>query len=461
MKLSRRTLIRMAAGAVALPALSFDDSPPIAKKAGMLVRSARPEDLEMPLAFFSDYITPVEHFFVRTHTYAPQVQLADWRVKVDGEVQNPLTLTMADLKQLPRVELVAVTECAGNSRGFYEPPVPGLQWTNGSVGNGRWAGVRLADVLKKAGLKNSAREILFDGADVPPGTMPDFQRTITLKKALDPNTLLAFEMNGQTLPVQHGFPLRVVAPGWASDSWTKWVTRITVLDREFDGFFMKTAYRHPGKPVRPGEAVPPEKMQPVTSLRVKSVIGSPADGSSIAPSQPVHIAGAAWAGDAGPVAGVDVSTDGGRTWRPSQLSGERSQFGWRLWSLDWTPKSEQYFTIMARARTAAGDMQPFRQEWNPSGYQWNVVPSVGVNVTSQAAGPSSAHPDQASPDYPAGYQQACLPCHGNDVVTQQRLTRAQWDREVNKMVNWGAKVKPEDREGILAYLAKYFGPRTL
>ena len=187
----------------------------------------------------------------------------------------PLTLGMEDLKKLPAVELVSVVECAGNGRGFYEPPVPGLQWANGSVGNARWRGVRLADVLKRAGIRDSAKEILFDGADVPLGTMPDFQRSIPVKKALDSNTLLAYEMNGETLPVKHGFPLRVVAPGWASDSWTKWLTSIRVLDKEHDGFWMKSAYRHPGKPVAPGTAVPPEQMQPVTSLRVKSVIASP------------------------------------------------------------------------------------------------------------------------------------------------------------------------------------------
>jgi len=244
----------------------------------MLSRAARPEDLEMPLSGFSDYITPVEHFFVRTHVYVPTVNLNSWRLRVDGEVTTPLTLTMEDLRKLPPVELVSVAECAGNGRAFYEPPVPGLQWGNGAVGNGRWRGVRLADVLRRAGVKASAKEILFDAADVPIGTMPDFQRSIPVKKATDNNTILAYEMNGETLPAKHGFPLRVVAPGWAGDSWVKWVTSIRVLEKEHDGFWMKGAYRHPGKPVAPGTAVPAEQMQPVTSLRVKSVIASPLDG---------------------------------------------------------------------------------------------------------------------------------------------------------------------------------------
>ena len=293
MNLARRNFFLVAAGAL----LRADDRP----KRDMLVRSARPEDLEMPLSGFSDYITPIEHFFVRTHVYVPTVDVNEWRLKVDGEVATPLTLSMEELKKLPPVELVSVVECAGNGRGFYEPPVPGLQWGNGSVGNGRWRGVRLADVLKRAGVKDSAKEILFDGADVPLGTMPDFQRSIPVKKALDGNTLLAYEMNGETLPVKHGFPLRVVAPGWASDSWAKWLTSIRVLDKEHDGFWMKSAYRHPGKPVAPGTAVPPDQMQPVTSLRVKSVIAAPLDGAQAAVGSPLTIRGVAWSGDAGPV----------------------------------------------------------------------------------------------------------------------------------------------------------------
>lgn len=223
-----------------------------APKTGMRVLSSRPEDLEMPMEGFSTWITPVEKFFVRSHHYTPDVKLADWKLSIGGKVANTLTLTMEDLKKLPRVELVSVLECAGNGRGLYEPTMAGLQWEYGSVGNARWAGVRLADVLRKAGVRDGAIEVWFDGADVPVGTQPEFQRTIPMKKALDPNTLLAYEMNGAALDPSHGFPLRVVVPGWAGDSWVKWVTKIEVRDTEFEGFFMKTGYRHPGKGVTPG-----------------------------------------------------------------------------------------------------------------------------------------------------------------------------------------------------------------
>ena len=211
MKLSRRDLFRLAAASAAAPLFSFDGGPR-PEKSGMIVRSVRPEDLEMPLEGFQSYITPVEHFFVRSHHYEPKVDLATWRLEIDGEVGNKLSLTMDDLRKMPKVEFVSVLECAGNGRGFYSPMVPGLQWRQGSVGNGRWGGVRLADVLKRAGVKPSGRELLMDGADVPVGTMPEFKRTITLKKALDPNTILAYEMNGQTIPNQHGFPLRLSRP---------------------------------------------------------------------------------------------------------------------------------------------------------------------------------------------------------------------------------------------------------
>jgi DMSO/TMAO reductase YedYZ molybdopterin-dependent catalytic subunit len=450
---TRRGFLGLAAGVI----LRAADQP----KRDMIVRSVRPEDLEMQLSGFADYITPIEHFFVRTHVYVPAVNMGQWRLSVEGEVSTPLTLTLEDLKELPAAELVSVVECAGNGRSFYEPPLPGLQWGNGGVGNARWRGVRLADVLRRAGVKDSAKEILFDGADVPLGTMPDFRRSIPVKKALDPNTLLAFEMNGQTLPVKHGFPLRVVAPGWASDSWVKWLTSIRVLDKEHDGFWMKGAYRRPVKPVAPGTAVPPEQMQPVTSLQVKSVIAAPLDGAQVVARMPVTIRGVAWSGDAGPVAAVDVSVDGGRSWKPAALHpDQRTQFGWRQWEFNWTPSQEAYYTILARARDVTRNTQPFDQEWNPAGYGWNVVPRVGVDAVKELSGTiQSTQLAGSSVTPPAVFKSACIVCHDDDVIRQQRLTRAQWDREITKMTGWGARVKDEDRTGLLEYLFNNYGPR--
>jgi DMSO/TMAO reductase YedYZ molybdopterin-dependent catalytic subunit len=426
------------------------------------VQSTRPLDLEMPLAGFSQYITPIDSFFVRSHVYTPRVDATQWKLSIAGDVASPMSLTIDELKRLPGVELVSVLECAGNGRRFYEPAVPGLQWGHGAVGHARWRGVRLADVLKRAGIRSSAVDILFDAADVPIGTMPDFQRSIPVAKALDSATLLAYEMNGDTLPIEHGFPLRVVAPGWAGDSWIKWVTSITVLNKAHDGFWMARAYRHPGRPVAPGTAVPPEKMQPVTSLRVKSVISDPIDGARVLDRKRMVIRGVAWGGDAGPITSVDVSTDGGRSWWPATLRrNQRTAFGWQQWEYEWTPNGTGTFTILSRAKDASGNRQPLEQEWNPSGYLWNVVPRVAVNVATTLTSPPTVEPASSSAiEPPAAFKTTCTACHQDDVVRQQRLTREQWDAEITKMTGWGAKVADPDRRVLLDYLAGAFGPRT-
>jgi DMSO/TMAO reductase YedYZ molybdopterin-dependent catalytic subunit len=444
MKISRRNLF-LAAAAV-LPRLNN-----AADVSRMSVLSPKPEDLEMPLDGFKDWITPVDRFFVRCHTYTPErPNMSEWKLKVDGVVNQTLSLSMDDLKKLPRVELVGVLECAGNGRTFYQPHLPGAQWRFGSVGNGKWAGVRFRDVLEKARLKDSAKEILFDGADVPLGKMEDFRRTVPVKKALDPDTLLAYEMNGQALPIEHGFPLRLIVPGWAGDSWVKWLQHIEVLDREFDGFWMKSAYRHPPGHVEPGTAVDPAQMVPVTDLSVKSVIATP--GSWAKPGT-IRISGTAWS-NGSPVAGVEVSVDDGRTWRTARLGKDQSRYAWRLWALDWKA-SEGKYTLRARAKNAAGQVQPLAQEWNPSGYLWNVAQPVAVEVSSSQPAQSPAEEHGNTPQ-PHGYQAACLTCHGEHMMVQQHLTRAQWEKDTDKMVRWGAPLKPEDREGILKYLSDNF-----
>jgi hypothetical protein len=300
-------------------------------------------------------------------------------------------------------------------------------------------------------VKPGAIEVLFDGADTPPGAMPDFQRTIPLKKALHPATLLAYEMNGEPLQAKHGAPLRAVVSGWAGDSWMKWITSVRVLNEEFTGYWMKSAYLHPGKAVAPGTLVPPDMMKPVTSLRVKSVISFPVDGASLEPGKRVLVRGTAWSGDSGPVTAVDVSVDRGRTWRAATLAGKATEFGWRLWEFPWTPAVPGHYTVLARARDASGDVQPLVQEWNPSGYLWNVVARADVNVGT-ASTPASATDRAPSSVPPSNFRSTCLVCHDDGLILQQRLTRAQWDRELNKMIEWGARVAPEDRAALLDYL---------
>lgn len=286
-----------------------------------------------------------------------------------------------------------------------------------------------------------------------------------MKKALDSDTLLAYEMNGRALPEKHGFPLRAVVPGWAADSWTKWVSSIRVLDKGFDGYWMKNAYRHPGKAVTPGSAVALEAMRPVQSLRVKSVIASPADGAQVEAGKPAVIRGAAWSGVSGPVTSVEVSVDNGRSWQQARLSGDATRFGWRLWDSAWTPASEGYYTLLARARDAGGDSQPLGQEWNPSGYLWNVVARAGVEVAKDLRGPAPhSGPAVNSVPPPPQFAKTCLRCHDEDLMRQhdedlmrqQHLTRAQWDREINKMAGW-TPVDEDTRVGILNYLAGNYG----
>jgi sulfite oxidase len=451
MRVSRRRFFR-SIGAVAgvLSTRAADTA-----RQDMIVRSVRPEDFETPLAAFTSWVTPTEHFFVRSHMSRPTVDAGAWRLTVDGEVSSPLTLTMDELKKLPTVELVSVIECAGNGRAFYKPGVAGMQWTGGGVGNGRWRGVRLADVLKKAGLKPTAKHILLNGADTPPGTMPDFMRTVPVKKSLDPDTLLAFEMNGEPLPVSHGFPLRLIVPGWAGDSWVKWITNIKPLDKEFDGFWMKTAYRYPVRPVAPGAAVDPADLKPLEAIRPKSLIAGPLDGAGVG-TGPVRIHGTAWAGES-PIARVDVSTDNGRTWRAASLGKDKARYAWRLWELNWTPPGSGSYVLMARATDAAGATQPLAQDWNPSGYLWNVVQQSRVSVGTEVTAPA---PQQSEvPAFPANVKQACIGCHEGDIIAGQHLTRAQWDREVTKMTGWGATVKPGDRDALVDFLFKNFGPR--
>ena len=452
MTLSRRRLLSLLS---LTPALSLRGD----RRSGedLIVRSANPEDFEMPLTGFDTWLTPAENFFVRTHIYKPKVELAEWRLRVDGLVERELTLNMAEIEKLPRVEQVAVMECAGNGRSFFQPGVAGMQWKYGAVGNARWTGVRLADLLKSAGVKSGASQVLFNGADVPMGNVPDFVRTVTLEKAMHPDTMLAFHMNGAPLPPSHGFPLRLVTPGWAGDSWVKWVTNISLLDKEYDGFFMKTAYRRPARTVAPGTAVDPAAMVPVTAIKPKSIIANPRADERLAGGA-VAIRGAAWAGES-PIARVEVSTDSGRSWYPAKLGADRARYAWRLWETTWTPPGEGSYVLMAKATDERGETQPFLEDWNPSGYLWNVAPAVRVDVGSGPPGVPAQAAAGEVPQLPDKVKHTCVGCHGEDMIAGQHLTRPQWEREVDKMARWGAAVTPDNRTELVEFLSRTFGSK--
>ena len=345
---------------------------------GMIVRSLRFLDLETPVEYFDSWLTPVSHFFVRNHMHEPvELNAEDWRLAVGGEVDKPGTFSLRELARLPVHSVVDTLECAGNGRGFYRPQVPGIQWQKGAVSTARFSGPRLADVLRRAGVKSNGKHVMFRGLDEVPGKVPPFIRSIPIEKALASDTLIATHMNGDPLAKHHGFPARTLVPGWIGAASCKWLTEIKVLESEFVGNFMSPGYRFPNQPPKPGDAVKPEDTHVLTDLNVKSVISGPADGSNVRPGR-VTAHGVAWAGEAD-IVKVEISIDGGSTWNPTVLGGERSRYAWRLWTYSWNAKRGDY-VIQSRATDSQGRVQPAEAVWNPSGYLYNAIDEVKIHV---------------------------------------------------------------------------------
>jgi DMSO/TMAO reductase YedYZ molybdopterin-dependent catalytic subunit len=350
-----------------------------AGKDKLIIRSVRPPDYETPVALLDSWITPVEHFYVRQHMPIPTgVDASTWTLQVEGEVDSPVTLTLDDLRKMPSATITTVLECAGNGRAFFDPPVAGIQWEKGAVGNARWTGVRMGDVLKRVGVRQTGRFVTMNGADRGMGQQPDFIRQVPIDKALHPDTLIAYEMNGEPIHPLHGFPLRAIIPGWEGAYSIKWLTTLRVLDQEFDGFWVASGYRYPTKTVAPGAAVDPKDMAPLTGLVVKSLITKPLDAAVIAPGK-IDVAGFAWAGETD-IARVDVSTDQGATWQPARLVGDRAKYAWRRFEYTFQATRPESYLIMSRATDANGKTQPIVPAWNPSGYLWNAPDSVRVEV---------------------------------------------------------------------------------
>jgi len=364
----------------AFPLASFvfaEDTVRDIDKSNLIVREAEPQNLETPVDQFTTWITPNELFFVRTHNDTPKVNLKEWRLQVDGEVEHPLTLTLEDLHRWPRLSEVVTLECSGNGRAFQDPGAEGVQWEKGAVGNARWTGVRLADVLKKAGIKGPGKHVMFNGADQA-GKKPDYIRSIPLKRALHPSTILAYEMNGQTLPVPHGYPLRLIVPGWTGNHSVKWITHISLIPEEHDGHFMKEDYRVPRTYVEPGTKVESSDMDVVTSLPVKSVITDPGDEAQLRTGR-IQVSGIAYGGE-GEIVNVEVSTDLGSTWKTATLGEDKARYAWRLWRYTWDVKKPGSYLIMSRARDHLKRVQPIEPFWNPKGLLWNVIDQIRVNI---------------------------------------------------------------------------------
>ena len=355
------------------------------EKRPLIVLTARPPQLETPFEIFDQgLLTPNDAFFVRYHLadIPTRVDPESWRLKVSGSVENPLSLSLADLAQrFPTVELVAVNQCSGNGRGFFSPRVNGGQLGNGAMGNARWKGVPLKAVLDAAGVRASAVQVTFDGLDRPVlDDAADFVKALAIDHARDGEVLLAWEMNGEPLPMLNGYPLRLVVPGYYGTYWVKHLSEIRVIDREFEGYWMKSAYRIPDNDCRcvaPGTQ--PKGTLPINRLTIRSFITNLHEGSRVATGQPTTVRGIAF--DSGHIIDeVAFSADGGRSWNPARLGQDLGRYSFRPWEVSFTPAAPGSHELLVRARNRAGEIQPDTASWNGPGYMRNVIERIRVEA---------------------------------------------------------------------------------
>jgi DMSO/TMAO reductase YedYZ molybdopterin-dependent catalytic subunit len=351
----------------------------------LIKRTWRPPNFETPTAYFNDAFTRNEAFFVRYHLATiPEVDAASWRLTIGGPAaEKALELDFEQLKRgFEQVEVAALCICSGNRRGLSNPHVPGVQWGNGAMGNARWKGVRLRDVLNRAGVKADALEVVADGADAAVlDKTPDFVKSIPVWKALDENTLIAWEMNGEPLPHWNGYPVRLVVPGWTATYWMKHLTSLKVVNEPYKGFWMATAYRIPkGKFAVVDRFLTQETdtNTPITEMVVSSLVTNLRDGSVLPGGKPAMVRGVAWDGGFG-MQTVEVSLDGGKLWRPADLGADLGRYAWRQWSFPIaSPQPGDEYVVMAKATNRIGSSQTFELVFNPAGYHNNVVQPVRV-----------------------------------------------------------------------------------
>jgi sulfite dehydrogenase (cytochrome) subunit A len=351
------------------------------QKRPLILLTPRPPQLETPFAVFDQGVfTPNDAFFVRWHlANIPQtVDASAHRIAVGGEVNRALSLSMDDLAAMPQVEIAAVNQCSGNSRGLFTPRVAGGEWDNGAMGNALWTGVRLRDILDRAGLKATAKQVQFDGLDAPPlpGT-PDFKKSLDVEVARRDDVIVAYAMNGEPLPVLNGYPVRLIVPGWFATYWVKMLSSITVLDHVDDNFWMKTAYRIPDTPdagVVPGATGYPTV--PISRMHVRSFVTNVADGGTLTGAH--ELRGIAFDGGSG-IRRVEVSTDGGTTWRDAALERDYGKYSFRRWNARLALAPGAY-TIAVRATANDGATQVPTPIWNPSGYLRSAIETYQVTV---------------------------------------------------------------------------------
>jgi DMSO/TMAO reductase YedYZ molybdopterin-dependent catalytic subunit len=333
----------------------------------------------LPLSEMDGAVTPANQFFVRNHFPIPTIDASHWKLAISGEVDHPIGFTYRELKSLPAGNLVCLLECAGNSRAAVQPPVEGLLWDHGGVSNARWGGAPVSAILERAGLRSGAREVLFEGADAGKERGTDavahYAMSLPLDRAMHPNTLLAYEMNGEPLTPAHGYPLRLIVPGWYGMASVKWLTGIKVIAHPFKGFHQSDYYVYQ-------QAGPAENSIPVrvTGMRVKSLITAPGRGEAL-PTGVNSIRGVAWSGT-GPVLQVEVSVDNGQTWNYAQVQKAASPYAWQQWEYRWEVNQPGYYLLRARATDAQGNTQPEQAPWNFRGFANNSIHVVPVQVRS-------------------------------------------------------------------------------
>ncbi len=346
------------------------------EKAGDLVLlTDRPPNLEMPVKYLAYDLTPSDAMFVRWHLSGLPASIDErtFRLTVSGHVNRELSLSLAELKKMPGASLVAVNQCSGNGRGTFEPRVPGVQWTTaGAVANAKWTGVRLKDVLDRAGVKSGAVDVSFGGLDIAPlPSVPTFVKSLDVAHASDGETMIAWAMNDEPLPLLNGFPLRLVVPGWYSTYWVKALCAITVLPAAFDGYWMKKAYRIPKN--EDASETPAELAKdtvPISKMNVRSLFAKPLGGATLMTGQPCAVEGVAFDGGSG-IARVELSTDGGVTFQDATLGRDLGKYAWRRWTASFSPTHRGTITLVARATSVAGETQRATPRWNRAGYMKN------------------------------------------------------------------------------------------
>lgn len=347
----------------------------------MVIREEEPLNLECPFRTLDGPITPNNHFFVRTHFPMPVIDAMDWQLTVDGEVERELTLSFADLLKLSSRTVPLLLECAGNGRAQLVPKAKGLLWESGAVGTAEWTGVPLSAVLEMAGVKKGATEVILQGADsgeiVEEPTSPGeiaFERSLPLAKAMRPEVLLAYKMNGKDLAREHGFPVRAVVGGWYGMASVKWLAKVTVTATPFDGFWQSLEYsywrRDRGRPT----------LTPVTEIQVKAQIARPMPSEAVPPGKVYRVFGAAWGGESD-VAKVEVSVDEEKTWADAKLLGDAIPLAWRLWEYTWeVPTTTGRYQLRARATDASGRTQLAKHDEDRRTFMINFVANVEVEV---------------------------------------------------------------------------------